>query len=39
MRTQGHSIAHIAKVLGVGSSSVSRALAKADEDAELTVSP
>lgn len=39
MRTQGHSIAHIAKVLGVGSSSVSRALAKADEDAELTDSP
>ena len=31
MREQGQSIAHIARVLGVGASSVSRALAKADE--------
>jgi len=31
MRADGYSIVHIAKVLGVGKSSVSRALAKADE--------
>lgn len=31
MHEQGHSILHIAKVLGVGKSSVSRALAKHDE--------
>jgi len=31
MRQQGHSIVHIANVLGVGKSSVSRALAKHDE--------
>lgn len=31
MREQGQSIAHIARVLGVGASSVSRALAKAEE--------
>jgi len=30
MREQGESVAHIARVLGVGASSVSRALAKAD---------
>lgn len=30
MRQEGHSIAHIARVLGVGSSSVSRALAKVE---------
>lgn len=34
MRAEGHSIVHIAKVLGVGKSSVSRALSKATEDAE-----
>jgi DNA invertase Pin-like site-specific DNA recombinase len=33
MRADGHSIVHIAKVLGVGKSSVSRALAKVGEDA------
>ena len=32
MRAEGRSIAHIAGVLGVGASSVSRALAKADHD-------
>lgn len=31
MREQGHTRAHIARVLGVGASSVSRALAKAEE--------
>lgn len=31
MRADGQSVAHIAKVLGVGASSVSRALAKVDE--------
>lgn len=36
MRADGQSVAHIAKVLGVGASSVSRALAKVDE---ATVSP
>ena len=39
MRAQGCSIAHIAKVLEVGSSSVSRALAKVGEQAKLTVEP
>lgn len=34
-----NSVAHIAKVLGVGASSVSRALAKVDDEAEATVSP
>lgn len=33
MREQGHSIVHIAKVLGVSKSSVSRALARAAQDA------
>ncbi|WP_258060808.1 recombinase family protein [Rathayibacter rathayi] len=33
MRTQGASLARIASVLGVGASSVSRALARFDEDA------
>jgi len=33
MRAQGDSVAHIARVLGVGASSVSRALAKADASA------
>jgi len=32
MRAEGQSIAHIAKVLGVGSSSVSRALARVEEE-------
>jgi DNA invertase Pin-like site-specific DNA recombinase len=32
MRAEGHSIAHIAKLLGVGASSVSRALAKVEQD-------
>lgn len=36
MRAGGDSIAHIARVLGVGASSVSRALSKADEDAAMT---
>ncbi|PPG00864.1 resolvase [Pseudoclavibacter sp. RFBI5] len=35
MRAQGHSIQRIATVLGVGSSSVSRALDRAAEDAKL----
>ena len=39
MRAEEHSVAHIAKVLGVGASSVSRALAKVDDEAEATVSP
>ena len=39
MRADEHSVAHIAKVLGVGASSVSRALAKVDDEAEATVSP
>lgn len=30
MRAEGHSLVHIAKVFGVGKSSVARALAKAD---------
>jgi transposase len=38
MREQGHSIVHIAKVLGVGKSSVSRALAKAEEEARAAAS-
>ncbi|MPV50633.1 MULTISPECIES: recombinase family protein [unclassified Pseudactinotalea] len=38
MRADGQSIARIAKVLGVGASSVSRALAKVDAEAEATVS-
>lgn len=39
MRADGQSVAHIAKVLGVGASSVARALAKVDEETEATVSP
>ena len=39
MRAEEHSVAHIAKVLGVGASSVSRALAQVDDEAEATVSP
>lgn len=37
MRAEEHSVAHIAKVLGVGASSVSRALAKVNDDVALTV--
>jgi DNA invertase Pin-like site-specific DNA recombinase len=36
MRAEGRSIAHIATVLGVGASSVSRALAKVDQDPTAT---
>lgn len=39
MRKDEHSIVHIAKVLGVGKSSVARALAKVDEESEMPVSP
>lgn len=39
MRADGKSVAHIAKVLGVGASSVARALAKVDDETEATVSP
>lgn len=38
MRADGQSVAHIAKVLGVGASSVSRALGKAAEDASQSAS-
>ncbi|GAB2863584.1 recombinase family protein [Nocardioides pacificus] len=36
MRDQGQSLAHIAKVLGVGASSVSRALTKGDQTVEVS---
>ncbi len=39
MRKRGNGVVHIAKVLGVGKSSVSRALAKVDEETAATVSP
>jgi DNA invertase Pin-like site-specific DNA recombinase len=39
MREHGHGVVHIAKVLGVGKSSVSRALGKVDEETAATVSP
>lgn len=39
MRSERKSIAHIARVLGVGASSVSRALAKVDERTPATAEP